>query len=190
MQSLATVQPHRFTIRDYLKMGEVGILTREDRVELIDGQVVKMTPLGNRHRASVLRLAELLHRIVPEDITVMIQNGLDIGDHHQVEPDAALVRVPDDLWDRPVTPSDCLLVVEVADSSLEVDRQAKLSLYAAAGVPEYWIIDLEGRQVEVHRDPNKDTYDSRTVHGPGEQVTALLVPQVRIPVAHVTPPKD
>ncbi len=182
-------QPHRFSIEDYLAMGEAGILSREDRVELIDGQVVAMSPIGNPHMTSVRRLAHRLRRQVSQEVMVDVQNGLNIGENTQVVPDLMLVPTERISWAKPLQGKDVLLVVEVADTSLERDRHAKQGLYAKSGIPEYWIVDLIGRCLEVYRDPAEGRYTSRTVHLPGAVVSAKLVSEVALPVEEVVPPE-
>ncbi|MFT5141528.1 MAG: Uma2 family endonuclease [Rhodothermales bacterium] len=184
------LKPHRFTIEDYLAMGSAGILDPEDRVELVDGQVVAMSPIGNWHSTSVRRLARIFLAQVPEAVLVDVQNGLDIGVHTQVVPDLMLIPVAFSAWDKPVRGQDVLLVVEVAESSIASDRTIKARLYATAGVPEYWVVDLTGRAVEAFRDPREGSYRSRTVYTSGDVVQAEMVAGIAIPVAEVVPPRD
>jgi Uma2 family endonuclease len=180
----AHFKPHRFTISEYLAMGSAGILDADDRVELIDGQVVGMSPIGNWHTTSVRRLARHLHAQLPEELRVDVQGPVNIGEHTQVTPDVALIRASQDGWATSVRGQDCLLVVEVAESSL------KMALYAAAGIPEYWVVDLAGRTVEVYTNGRQDGYGSRTVHHRGSVVAPHAVPKARVQVSNVVPPPD
>jgi Uma2 family endonuclease len=184
----AHLKPHRFTIGEYLAMGETGILQPEDRVELIDGRIVAMSPIGNWHHTSVRWLARLLHAQVPDGLFVDTQGPVNIGENTQVVPDLALIHANRDTWDTPVRGQDCVLVVEVAESSLAADRTTKMAVYAAAGVPEYWVVDLAGRAVEVYRDPESSVYRSRTIHRRGEVVTLQGAPEVAVAVSEVVPP--
>lgn len=181
--------PHRFTIKDYLAMGESGIISPEDRVELIDGQVVEMSPIGNWHLASVRLLTNLLNQQVPEGVMVDTQNGLNLGEHDQIMPDLMLIPTERIHWDRPIGGEDVLLIIEVAESSLEADRHTKLCMYAEAGIPEYWIVDLNGRAVEVYREPENGGYSSLRVLTAGEMVSAIRVTEVVVGVADVVPPE-
>lgn len=183
----AELKPHRFTIEDYLKMGEAGILTPEDRVELIDGEVVAMSPIGNWHIASIMRLTKMFADQLPDELGLSPQGGLNIGRHTQLVPDIVVARV-ENVWETGIRGPDCVLVVEVAQSSLESDRTRKKGIYASEGVPEYWIVDLEGRAVEVYREPVGETYRRRTVFGREAVIASEAVPGVSIPVSEVTPP--
>jgi Uma2 family endonuclease len=186
----AHLQPHRFTISEYLAMGEIGILQPEDRVELIDGQIVAMSPIGVWHSTSVRLLARLFQAQVPKSLVVDIQNPLNVGETTQVVPDLALIRADRNPWKTPVRGQDCVLVVEVAETSLATDRTTKMALYATVGIPEYWIVDLAGRTIEVYGDPDAGVYRSRAIHGRGVVVTPEAVPDVAVPVSEVIPPPD
>ncbi|NNE71691.1 MAG: Uma2 family endonuclease [Rhodothermales bacterium] len=181
--------PHRFSIEDYLAMGRAGILSGKDRVEFIDGQVVEMSPIADWHIKSVRRLGHLLRGQLPSSVVIDAQNALDVGQHTQVVPDLMVLPEASLSWEWPVAGHECLLLIEVADSSLEADRTTKSATYAAAEVPEYWIVDLAGRAVEVYRDPSAGRYASRTVYGAGAVISAVLVPGLAVPVADVVPPK-
>lgn len=170
-------------------MGETGILRPEDRVELIDGQVVTMSPIGNWHIAAIARLNRILAEQVDEAYCLSPQGGLNIGRHTQLVPDFVVARV-EDPWETGVTGPDAVLVIEVSYSSLASDRTTKKAIYAAEGVPEYWIVDLAGRSVEVYRDPREGEYVTRTVYGPGSAVPCSVIPGVSVPVSQVTPPEE
>lgn len=182
--------PYRFTVQDYVAMGESGIISLEDRVELIDGQVVEMSPIGNWHLASVRLLTNLLNQQVPAGVMVDTQNGLNLGRHDQIMPDLMLIPTERIQWDRPIGGDDVLLIIEVAESSLEADRHTKLAMYAEAGIPEYWIVDLNGRAIEVYREPEEGGYASRRVHSDEEAVSAERVSEILVQVVDVVPPKD
>jgi len=171
-------------------MGETGILQPEDRVELIDGQIVAMSPIGNWHSTSVRLLARFFQAQVPRTLVVDIQNPLNVGKTTQVIPDLALIRADRDPWNTPVRGQDCVLVVEVAETSLATDRTTKMALYATVGVPEYWVVDLAGRTVEVYRNPESGVYRSRAIHGRGKVVAPEAAPDVAVPVSEVIPPPD
>ncbi len=181
--------PYRFTIEDYLKMGEAGILLPEDRVELIDGQVVAMSPIGTWHVVSIMRLNRILAGQLGKGYGLSPQGGLNIGKHSQLVPD--IVVVPsEDQWDTGLRGPDCLLVIEVAQTSLATDRTTKKAIYASEGVPEYWIVDLSARAVEVYRDPQDGDYRSRTRYTREMVVPCDSVPGVSVPVSDITPPLE
>src|SRR3712207_3329118 len=150
--SPAEIKRHRFDVEEYHRMLEAGVLTEDDRVELIGGEIVDMTPIGWRHVACVNRLNMLLAAFAAgKGYTVSVQNPLRLAGDAEPQPDLALIK------ERPrrevPTPEDVLLVVEVAEASLTYDREIKLPLYARAGIPEVWLVDLPHRKIEVRIDP-------------------------------------
>jgi len=157
----------RFTRKEYYRMAEVGILGERDRVELIRGEIVEMSPPGRHHRAFVNNLNRLLSRRLPEHAVVSVQNPLPLSDDTEPQPDLAVLRSREVSYrEREARAEDALLVVEVAETSLAYDRSTKLRLYAAAGIPEYWVVDCTAETVEVHRGPGPDGYrDVRMVTG-------------------------
>ena len=186
----ATPALYRFTIEEYLDMGRAGILTKENRVELIDGQVVKRSPLGNLHTSAIAVLNRLLSEQVGKPYRVVVEGGLNIGQFTQVAPDIALMDGREPLWDAKYGAEHCLLVIEVSLSSLATDQTTRKDIYAAASVPEYWVVDLEGRQVEVYRDPAGGDYRDRKVLRPGDVLTGSKVSGVSVPISEIVPPED
>ncbi|HEY2620553.1 MAG TPA: Uma2 family endonuclease [Acetobacteraceae bacterium] len=157
------VPRHRLTTRDYHRLGEAGILGEDDRVELLEGQLVDMSPIGPRHALAIDLLNRLLPAILGEQAWLRVQNPIVLDDASEPQPDFAVVRHP---WsgypDAHPRPPDILLLIEVADSSLEFDLGAKLELYARAGICEFWVVDLTSNRVLVHRSPREGRYDSIT----------------------------
>jgi Uma2 family endonuclease len=155
------VPRHRLTVRDYYRLAEVGILRRNDRVELLEGQLVDMSPIGPRHALVSGALTRLLVLAAADRAHVRVQLPIKVDDYSEPEPDFALVRQP---WEGHPNahpkPRDVLLLVEVSDSSLDYDRGAKRELYARAAVREFWIVDLTTNSVLVHRDPKDGVYGS------------------------------
>jgi len=164
------------TVDEYHRMAEAGILTEDDRVELLDGRLIAMPPIGPAHLHGVNRLvdliAERLYELDPRPARLSVQNPIRLSDTSEPEPDVVLLRA-DAPEDRTPTAADVLLLVEVADTSADYDRTVKLSRYATAGVPECWIVDLEQGVVDVARDPDDDTYGTRIRHREGD---ALRLP--------------
>jgi Uma2 family endonuclease len=160
--SLATADPprrHRLTVSDYYRMAEVGILARDARVELIDGEIIEMAPPGSLHAATVHRLTKNLVRAAGDDALVLVQNPVRLSQHSEPQPDLALLKSREDFYSQNHPgPADVLLVVEIADSSLRFDRDTKVSLYAAHGIPETWLVDLRGRRLVRHRAPRERSY--------------------------------
>ena len=176
----------RFTVEEYQRIAEVGILTDEDRVELIDGEIVEMTPIGARHAWCVLFLNEFFVKHLADRALVSPQGPLRLGRNTQLQPDLALLRPPRDAYRKTVPASaDVLLVIEVADTSLERDRAIKLPRYAALDIREVWIVDVEGQAVEVSRAPSPSGYrDAQRVALDGF-VSPAAFPDLRVSVAEL-----
>jgi Uma2 family endonuclease len=180
------VPRHRLTRRDYYRLAEAGILGEDDRVELLEGQLVDMSPIGPRHALVIDMLNRLLLTALGEQAWLRVQNPIVLDDASEPQPDIALVRLP---WngypDAHPRPPDILLLVEVADSSLDFDRGAKLELYARAGIREFWVVDLTTNHVMVHRSPNEGRYASMAVVDMSGTVQVQALPDVTISVAQI-----
>ncbi|MEL6443156.1 MAG: Uma2 family endonuclease [Bacteroidota bacterium] len=191
MSNLAPPHPYRFTVEEYHAIGEMGVLDRETRVELIDGQILTMSPVGRPHLLTVNRLTRLLVRAVGEEAIVSVQNPVRLDDGTEPEPDLALLRP--DSEDHFPTAADTLLVIEVADATEAFDRNVKLPRYAAVGVPEVWLVlvgdDHGPGRAEIHRLPGPTGYGIVEQHGPDGALTIAAFPDLApIPVADVLPP--
>jgi len=177
----------RFTLAEYHRMVEVGILTDGERVELISGEIIKKLAQGRRHRAFVDNLNQILVARLAGRAIVSIQMPIVLSDDTEPEPDVQILRrraVPDK--EREGDASDALLVIEVAEGSLGYDRTTKLKLYAAAGIPEYWVVNCVAESIEVHRIPGADGYrDVTRVAGPTSTVAPLAFPDVALTLAEV-----
>ena len=187
-EEVEMLQPLRWTVDTYCKLAEAGFLAEED-VELIDGEIlVKMAPQGNRHMVSVTKTEDALRAAFGDGFVVFEEKHIRISDDSMPEPDLMVVRGPVDTYaERSVWPTDVELLVEVSDSSIAFDRQTKARLYSDAGVPEYWIVDLAKRQVELHRQPAaRIGYRSITYVGVDESVTPLRA-SAAIPVTSLLP---
>jgi Uma2 family endonuclease len=192
MTIVATTHPEiverqrRITVGEYHRMIEAGILGEDEHVELIAGTLVAMTPQGSRHAVVIQRLTAALVRGVGDELAVRPQLPLTLSGDCEPEPDLAVVRAADAPLDGP-HPGRALLVVEVAGDSLRLDRQSKAALYARAGIPEYWIVNLADSAIEAHSDPDPATgvYRSRAVAAPGQTLTSRSVPSVAIDVARL-----
>lgn len=176
---------HRFDVDAYYKMAETGILRPDARVELIDGEIVDMAPIGSGHAGTTDVLADLAIAVGRQVVMVGIQRPLHLGPASEPQPDLMLLRPRADRYrDSHPTAADVLLLIEVADSSLAFDRTTKLPVYACAGVPEVWIVDLPGRAIEVYREPRGGSYTRRERLQEG-RLTATLVPAFAVGVAEV-----
>ena len=147
----------RFTVHDYHRMGEAGILHEDDRVELIEGEIVEMAAIGTRHFSCVNRLTRLLVRGVGDDAVVSVQNPVRLNEDTEPQPDLAVLRPRDYLETLP-GPEDVFFLIEVSDTTLSYDRGVKLPLYARAGVAEVWIVDLASETLERHAEPSGNSY--------------------------------
>ena len=186
MDMAVTLKRRRFTVDEYHRMAEVRILAPGERVELIDGQILEMTPIGARHIRCVIFLTEAFVRRLDGRALVSSQNALRLNQWSEPEPDLVLLRPPLARYGKDIpTPAHALLVVEVADSSHHRDRAIKLPRYAAAGVPEAWIVDLDGECVEVCRDLVGGRYRERRRVPRGETVAPETFPDVTLEVADI-----
>jgi Uma2 family endonuclease len=148
-----------YTVDEYHHMAEVGILKEDERVELIDGEVVKMSPIGTRHAACVKRLIALLTDHVGRNAIVGAQDPVRLSKYLEPQPDISLLKYRDDYYAQQMPgPEDVLLLIEVADTSLAYDRDLKVPLYAREGVPEVWVVDLNSDAVLVYRNPEEGAY--------------------------------
>lgn len=152
--SIDLIARYRFTVDEYHRMGEAGVFAEDARVELINGEIVEMTPIGSRHAALVRRLDRWLQRWIGEELLVSAQQPIRIESDGEPVPDVAVLRArEDDYVGSHPTGADTLVVIEVADTSAMYDRNVKRRLYADGGVPEYWVIDLPRQSVAVYQSP-------------------------------------
>ena len=167
------IQTRRFTIDDYHKMIQADILTENDRVELLDGEIIEMSPIGSEHAGCINRINALLGALLGKKAILSIQNPLQIGEWSEPEPDIAILKPADHYYaKRHPNPEDVLLIIEVADSSLEYDREVKMAMYAKAGIPEYWIINLQQSELEAYRAPKENGYRIKEIISPEDSFNA------------------
>lgn len=174
---------HRFTVSQYRRMVETGILSEDDRVELLDGEIVEMTPIGRRHAACVSALLRIFPSGVGDRGSVWAQSSIVLSLFSEPEPDVAVLRARAVSYrDADPEPADVLLLIEVADTSLARDREVKIPLYARAGVPEVWIADVEREVVWVHRDLRAGAYTSIRELGRDATVSPAAFPDLHVAV--------
>jgi Uma2 family endonuclease len=167
-------------------MADAGILTEDDRVELIEGEIVQMAAIGSRHAACVNRLNRMLVQQAGETAVVHVQNPVRLSDLTEPQPDLAVLRAREDFYAaRHPVPADTLLVIEVSHTTLGYDREIKIPLYALAGIPEVWIVDVEGELVEVYREPSGHQYAVQENARRGAVLRPLLVPGIALPVENI-----
>lgn len=181
-----TAQTHRFDVTDFYRMGEAGILREDQRVELLDGDVSDMMPIGPYHSSRVDTLMRIFVREDNGGYLLRVQNPLRLSEFSEVLPDIALVAPRAHRYSEAHPGAeDTLLVIEVADSTVARDRNVKLPLYARAGIEEVWIVNVPMRQVEVYRGPNYLEYSEHIVLGAGQSAAPLAFPDISIPVAEL-----
>lgn len=152
------------SVDDYHRMAEAGILTERDRVELIDGEIIIMSPIGSKHAGHVKRINALLSRLLKTKAVISIQDPVHLNDFSEPEPDIAVLKpAPDFYTSRHPRPEDIHLVIEVSDSSLNWDRENKLPMYAAAGVKECWLVNIMAKEIEIYRVPSGNIYKYREI---------------------------
>jgi Uma2 family endonuclease len=172
-----------FTVAEYYRMAEAGILSEDDRVELLDGEVIEMSPIGSRHAACVDRLNKYLNGGSEQHFIVRVQNPIRLDDYSEPQPDITLLRARSDFYaEAHPTPADVLVIIEVADSSVELDRQVKLPLYAQAEIPEFWLANLPDDTVGFYAQPVNGVYQVAKIFGRGETVSSQMVPGLQISV--------
>ena len=171
----------RFTVHDYHRMGEAGILSPTDRVELLDGEIVSKMAIGPRHGASVDRANRALTTTVGTSAIVRVQGAVRLDLFNEPEPDIVLLRPRDDFYaSAHPGPADIFLIIEVAESSIDIDRSIKMRIYARAGVSEYWLVDLNEDVVNVHADPSNGVYRVETACRRGQSIAPRLLPSCAI----------
>lgn len=167
----AILNKRLFSVKEYHRLAEVGILTAEDRVELINGEIITMNPIKSKHASINDHLFEWLVTDLVGKAIIRSQNPIHINDYSEPEPDLAIVKFQTHRYKsaHPV-PKEIFWVIEVADSTLQKDRTIKRKMYEQAGIPEYWIINIQEEQVEVYRNLSKGKYHEHSIFKPGEEV--------------------
>lgn len=169
-----------FTTAEYHRLTEIGLLTEDDHVELLNGEIIEMAPIGPRHAACVKRIAELFHVKVKRFALVGVQDPIELDDLSEPEPDISLLkRRPDFYATGHPTPADVLIAIEVADTTMPKDREVKLPSYARAGIPEAWLIDLFNDRIEIHHAPHLGVYQEVRIIQRGQKFASPTLPQLK-----------
>jgi Uma2 family endonuclease len=177
---------HRFTVDDYHRMGDAGILSANDRVELIDGEIVVMTPIGSPHAGTTAYLDRALSPRLGERALVWVQNPIFLLPHSEPQPDLAVLRPRSDYYRQAhPRPGDIFFLIEVSDTTGEYDRTVKIPLYAQAGVREVWIVDLAAECIEVYRQPAAGAYQQVQRFPRGQSVAPQAFPDLRLSVDEI-----
>ena len=174
------LQRHLFTVDDYYDMARTGILREDDRVELIEGEIVDMTPIGIQHIGCVNGLLDLFLTLqVNKRVVISIQNPVRLSDRTEPEPDFALLKPRSDFYrTKHPSPSDVLLIVEVADTSIDYDRETKIPLYSKHGILEVWIVDIIQKTIEVYNYPTQEGYQHIQTHASGATLSPTAFPDL------------
>jgi hypothetical protein len=165
-----------FSVDEFHHMAQRGIFQESDRLELIKGEIITMSPISARHAHSVRQLIRIFNQSFSDRAILDVQNPVVLGEHSEPQPDAMLLKTRADLYKSHPTPEDVLLLVEVADSSLAYDRDVKGPLYARAGVLELWIVNVVDARLEVYRDPTPQGYRTRRWLWPGDAIAPFAFP--------------
>ncbi|MEJ5198619.1 MAG: Uma2 family endonuclease [Anaerolineae bacterium] len=176
----------RFTVTEYHRLIAAGILHEDDRVELMGGDLVMMSPIGSKHAAAVKRLNYLLMRSLQDRALIGVQDPLYLDEHSEPQPDITVLKPRQDFYVHSHPgPNDVLLLIEVADTSIEYDRDVKLYAYARAGIVEAWLVDLIDGLIMIHREPSPTGYKLLRKALPGEMISPTAFPDLQIAVADV-----
>ena len=180
----------KFTVAEYNLMGEAGILQPDERVELIEGEIQKMSPKGKRHSVSTTRANDCFRKQLGDKVIVRSQEPIVIGEHSEPEPDIALVVPTEKEYiDHHPKPQEVLLVLEVSDTTLAKDRIIKARLYGQAGVIQYGVLNVNARELEDYRDPDESGYRTKHTYKAGESFTLVAFPEISIAVSDLLPPE-
>ena len=183
-------EKRKFTVAEYYRMAEVGVLSPEERVELIEGEIIVMAPIGPLHAGDILRSIRLFTRRDDDRFTVQIQNPLRLDDGSEPEPDLMLLRPrADDYTTAHPTPADTLLVIETSDSSLAYDREVKIPLYARAGIPQTLIKNLPEDCIESFDQPGPEGYARHIIYRRGDKIRLVSLPDLELAVVDLLPPR-
>ena len=188
VQKAKSVQVNRrsFTVAEYMRMGQTGIISEDERVELVCGEVIEMSPIGERHAACVDFLTQLITLRLRRGAIVRVQNPIQLDDYSEPQPDIAVLKRRDDFYRHAhPRPEDVLVVIEVSDSTLEYDRKVKVPLYARAGIPETWVVNLRGERIKTYADPAKGAYQTITSYARGDELQSRSLAALRVSVAEV-----
>ena len=169
-------------------MGKGSVFAPDARLELIEGEIIEMAPIGPPHAGTVAILGRLLERAAGDDAVVWVQNPIRIGERSMPQPDVALLKPRADMYTRshPV-PADVLLVVEVSDMTLRFDVTTKMPLYARAGIVEAWVVDVDSAAVQVFRDPDAASYRTSFTVAGSERLSSRAMPEIAIRVSELFP---
>ena len=173
----------RLNISQYHQMSEAGIFSENDKVELINGEIIEMSPIGRRHTACVNRLNSVFSQLLGKKVIVAVQNPILLNNLSEPEPDIALLKPRTDFYESGhPQPQDIFLLIEVADSSIEYDRDVKIPLYASSGITEVWLVDIYEQVIIVYRYPSENGYSDIQKLSRGEKMSIQAFPEINLVV--------
>jgi Uma2 family endonuclease len=176
----------KFTVAQYEKMRDVGIIGDREKIELIEGEIIEMSPIGLKHMAMVMRLTNILPNLIGNNTLISIQNPITLNDYSQPEPDLVLLKYRQDYYEtKQPTPADILLLIEVSDSTIKYDREIKLPIYATNDVQEVWLINLNNETIEVYRYPQGTTYQHNQIMRQNEVISSLKLPELFLKISEI-----
>ncbi|MCC3424631.1 MAG: Uma2 family endonuclease [Microcoleus sp. PH2017_01_SCD_O_A] len=179
----------KWTVKEYQKLGEMGFFHPEERVELVSGNIIRMSAKGTAHTSALGRTDRLLQNLFGNLAWVRMQDPIALDDNSEPEPDIAVVRIdPFDYATHHPTPSEVYLIIEVADSSLAYDREVKANIYARSGIVDYWVLNVNDRQLHVFREPADDGYQSEVILEETASISPLQFPAFNIAIGEMLPP--
>ena len=182
----AAIIPKRFSVEEFHKMTEAGILPEESGWEIIDGYIVNKMSIGSKHAGTVKRLGEMLRDLTRQQAIVSVQDPIDIDKYNEPEPDVALLKRRSDFYtESHPTPADVLLLIEVSDSTVETDREIKRTLYAEAGIEEFWLVNLKENTIECYSSPKNGSYRLAQIFETGETVVSKKIENLVLQVEEI-----
>jgi Uma2 family endonuclease len=180
------VLTRKFTVDEYHKMGKSHVFHPEERLELIKGEIIKMSPIGLKHASMVNRLSNLFYRNLAEEIIISIQNSIKLNDNSEPQPDLVLAKYRDDFYaNKPIEAEDIYLLIEVSDSTLKYDRETKIPLYAENKVNEVWLVNLNNNTLEVYRQPENNSYQHFQKLTSNQTISPLDFPELIINLSSI-----
>lgn len=187
METAQKLRRYRLTVDDFEKIGKIGIFKEDDRIELVEGGLIKMAPIGQKHLGVVLWLDRKFNAALPaSSALVSVQNPIRLNKYSELYPDIAILRPRDDFYiEGKPTADDVLLVVEVSDTTLHYDRETKIPLYARYKIPEAWLVDLPNKRLEIYLDPSKNQYRKTLRPERIGQITPSMISGVVINLAEL-----
>lgn len=186
LERVSSVKPKRFCVDEFRRMTEIGILPEESGWEIIDGYLLDKMTIGSKHAGTVKRLSEMLRDSARNQAIISVQDPIQIDEYNEPEPDIALLRRRNDFYtESHPKPIDVLLLVKVSDSTAEYDREIKKTLYAEAGIREFWLVNLKDNNVEVYTQPKNGVYYSALILEPGETIESKSIENLRFSVEEI-----